>query len=105
METCPDRHGIVRSAVVRTATGNLHRPVTCLCLLEDTETLQDEQTEASCDTGRLQNEQTEARGDNGNRKQERSENNGDATSPKDNQRKPPVRTSRAKRPGHLADYV
>ena len=71
METCPDRHGIVRSAVVRTATGNLHRPVTCLCLLEDTETLQDEQTEASCNTGRLQDEQTEAHGDNGNRKQER----------------------------------
>ena len=37
LEVYTGRDGKVRSATVKTATGNLHRPIVKLCLLEDSE--------------------------------------------------------------------
>ena len=95
LEGYPDRTDVVRTALVHTAMGNLHRPVTRLCLLGEATHVNDSASGAQVHDTIDQREESEDKG-----------------KPRevhifleDSGAERPLRANRAKRPGYLADYV
>ena len=94
VEAYPDKHGHVRSVKVRTASGYLVRPVTCLCLLEG-----DIQTTSGIEAPHDPNS------DMSDEHMDSDGSNCDGVQKVSADKSRPVRAASRRKPAYLKDYV